>query len=417
MPVQEIFQKIAPAAIQRASNRLARGAGVRENLQPLLEKMLGRMEQAMLAGDPAWVDPIVTEWAQAGTQSDLEGVEQSLPRILREIIIAIQETITETLPPAEAVELVNLLQPVFLHALEKAVTAEFAGRLEYATQERDNLLAKLERVDRSKSNFISVAGHELKTPLTLIEGYTAMVGELVPRDSDQVHLLLQGVHNGIKRLREIVDDMIDVSMLDNGLLQLNYQPVWLNRMFTLLAADFVKSLGERKQTLQVNTFPGSGELIFADQERLYQVFKNLVSNAIKYTRDGGVIVIDGRTLPGFIEVTIKDNGIGINLENQELIFEKFGQLGSVALHSSGKTKFKGGGPGLGLPIARGIIEAHGGSIWVESPGYDENACPGSTFHVLIPLRSQPEDPKLARLFAAEEGILDSLPEITEEDLK
>lgn len=417
MSVQESFQKIAPAAIQRASNRLARGAGVRENLQPLLEKMLARMEQAALAGDPTWVDAIVTEWAQAGTQSDLEGVEQSLPRIVREIIGAVQETISENLPPPEALSLLNALQPVFLHALEKAVSAEFEGRLEYANQERTKLAAKLERVDKSKSNFTSVAGHELKTPLTLIEGYTAMVGELVPRDSDQVHLLIQGVHNGIKRLREIVDDMIDVSMIDNGLMNLNYQPVWLNRMFTLLRADFIKTLEERKQTLDIHEFPGSKELIFADQERLYQVFKNLLSNAIKYTRDGGKIVIDGRTLPGFIEVTMKDNGIGINPENQELIFEKFGQLGSVALHSSGKTKFKGGGPGLGLPIARGIIEMHGGSLWVESPGYNESACPGSTFHVMIPIRTQPEDPKIARLFGAEESLPGALPEITEEDLK
>ena len=83
-----------------------------------------------------------------------------------------------------------------------------------------------------------------------------------------------------------------------------------------------------------------------------------------------------------------------------MIFEKFSQLGRVDLHSSGKTKFKGGGPGLGLPIARGILDAHGGSIWAESPGYDEKACPGSIFHILIPIRTESPDSEMTQLFSS-----------------
>jgi len=127
----------------------------------------------------------------------------------------------------------------------------------------------------------------------------------------------------------------------------------------------------------------------------------VVVNAIKFTPDEGTITIDGRVLPGFIETTISDTGIGISVEDQATIFEKFEQVGEISLHSSGKTKFKGGGPGLGLAIARGIIDAHGGAIWVESPGFDEEKCPGSTFHILLPLRSQASDPKLAKLFGTE----------------
>jgi signal transduction histidine kinase len=211
-------------------------------------------------------------------------------------------------------------------------------------------------------------------------------------------------------MREIVDDMIDVSQIDNHLLVLNFQPVWLNRVFNMLAADLAYIIEQRSHKLVVKSFEGSSELLFADPERLYQALKNLVSNAIKYTPDGGTITIDGRTLPGFIEITIHDTGIGISLEEQDIIFEKFGQLGNVSLHSSGKTKFKGGGPGLGLAITKGIIEAHQGSVWVESEGYDEVNCPGSTFHVLLPLRTQPSDPKLAKLFSAEENSPAQLPD-------
>jgi signal transduction histidine kinase len=140
-------------------------------------------------------------------------------------------------------------------------------------------------------------------------------------------------------------------------------------------------------------------MIFGDEERLYQAFRNLISNAIKYTPDGGKVAVDGRKLPGFIEVTISDTGIGIDPEDHTLIFEKFGRLGNVSLHSSGKTKFKGGGPGLGLPITKGIVEAHGGSVWVESSGYNEVDCPGSVFHVLLPIRKTPPDSKSAKLFS------------------
>jgi signal transduction histidine kinase len=157
-------------------------------------------------------------------------------------------------------------------------------------------------------------------------------------------------------------------------------------------------LAHRKLTLEILEFDGSKQWIYADTTRLMQAIQNVINNAIKYTPDGGKIIIDGRKLPGFIEVIVSDTGIGISAENQAMIFEKFGQLGRVELHSSGKTKFKGGGPGLGLPIARGILEAHGGSIWVESAGHDEIRCPGSTFHILVPARTDTPDVEMKKLF-------------------
>ncbi len=138
-------------------------------------------------------------------------------------------------------------------------------------------------------------------------------------------------------------------------------------------------------------------MIYADPDRLLQVFRNVLTNAIKYTPDGGRISIDGRKLPGFIEIVVRDSGIGINPQDHSIIFDKFTRLGNISLHSSGKTKFKGGGPGLGLHIARGIIEAHGGAIWAESPGYDEEKKPGSTFHIIMPHLSAPPESRLARL--------------------
>jgi signal transduction histidine kinase len=206
------------------------------------------------------------------------------------------------------------------------------------------------------------------------------------------------MNTGIDRLRSIVDDMIDVSMTDNNLLQLNFQPTQVSLMVEALCLEVEAPAHSRKLLMDVRDFEGNKQWIYVDSARIMQALRNVLNNAIKYTPDGGTITIDGRSLPGFIEVTIKDTGIGISAEDQAIIFEKFGQLGNVGLHSSGKTKFKGGGPGLGLPIARGILEAHGGSIWTESEGYDEKTNPGSSFHILIPARTESPDPKMAKLF-------------------
>jgi signal transduction histidine kinase len=171
-----------------------------------------------------------------------------------------------------------------------------------------------------------------------------------------------------------------------------------------LSNELKKAVASRKQNLVINKFDGSDLMIYGDSERLYQALHNVASNAIKYTPDGGTITINGRLLPGFVEITIVDTGIGISAENQATIFEKFGQLGRTDLHSSGKTKFKGGGPGLGLPITRGIIEAHGGTIWVESEGYDEVKLNGSTFHILFPSRTEATDPLITKFFGQFEQI-------------
>ncbi|GAB4483691.1 MAG: hypothetical protein OHK0031_07230 [Anaerolineales bacterium] len=400
MSAEETLAKIRQPLQMRVANSLARGLGVRENFQSQLSRFFELLEQALVSGDPSWLDPILFEWATARTQTDLQDGERNVAELLNKIVMHSLDAARENLSEGEALELIGGLMPLYLHAIEKVAGYESESRVNYVSNELITLKGKLERLDKSKSNFIAVAAHELKTPLTLIEGYTAMIGDLLPRENEQLHMLAQGVHNGIRRLREIVDDMIDVSLIDNNLMALNFQPVWLNRILNLLKADFKDSIASRKQKVEIRNFPGSEELVFADPERIYQALKNIVSNAIKYTPDGGSITIDGRTLPGFIEIIVKDSGIGIAHENQDLIFEKFGQLGNVSLHSSGKTKFKGGGPGLGLPIAKGIIESHGGTLWVESEGYNEVDCPGSTFHILLPLRTQPSDPKLAKLFGA-----------------
>ncbi|MBV6395789.1 MAG: Adaptive-response sensory-kinase SasA [Anaerolineales bacterium] len=400
MAVSTHLAKIRKKLIRRVSQNLARGAAVRENFEAQIERFFDLCGQALASGDPAWLDPILYDWAHSSTLTDVAEGQKNITQLLNLLLVQTSETARETLNKGDALELITSVQPLFTYALDKVARLEMETRVTYYANEVSGIQQKLERLDRSKSNFISVAAHELKTPLTLIEGYTAMLSDIVTRLEQQRNAdkLIEGVHTGIQRLRQIVDDMIDVSLIDNNMLSLNLQPIWMNHVLALLKKNHDPFVNERRQTLEVEKFEGGQEILYVDPERIYQAFQNLLSNAIKYTPDGGKIAMTGRLLPGFVEVTIADNGIGISQEDQSQIFEKFGKLGRANLHSSGKTKFKGGGPGLGLSIAKGIIEAHGGAVWVESEGYDETKCPGSTFHILLPIRTKAADPRLSKLF-------------------
>jgi signal transduction histidine kinase len=148
-----------------------------------------------------------------------------------------------------------------------------------------------------------------------------------------------------------------------------------------------------------------------------QLFSNVLGNAIKFTPDGGTITImtsakyltrlrggnlsdNGLTTVGgreprlFVEVAVQDTGIGIEREEQGRIFEKFYEAGNISEHSTGKVAFKAKGAGLGLAIAKGIVEVHGGDIWVESAGYNPEKFPGSTFHILLPVSPAPINNKI-----------------------
>ena len=254
---------------------------------------------------------------------------------------------------------------------------------------------ELERLDQAKSDFINVASHELRTPLTQVRGYTEILSDMSDDKSltpDMANRMTAGISKATRRLEEIIDTMFIISKIDTQTLALDPSMTSVSTLVSTAVDTWTTALEERKQTLTVE---GLADLpsVTADAKRLQQVFSHLIQNAIKYTPDGGVIYITGRLLgegmspqDQSIEIVVSDTGIGIAPEDLDRIFEKFYRVGDVLLHSTGKTKFKGAGPGLGLTIARGIIEAHGGRIWAESAGHDEKACLGSQFHIVMPVQ-------------------------------
>ena len=281
-------------------------------------------------------------------------------------------------------------------ALENARLVEGLQRLNQdlskAYTELDHSSALLSQLDRTKTEFINIISHELGTPLMHLDSYNhLMMDDMLVQNSADLQLLTTGMQKSIRRMYEIVETMLDTAKLDTHTLELQTRPVQLLDPIISVCEELKLALNTRRLDLEIKNLRPLPP-VAADQDALRKVFHHLVMNAIKYTPDGGKITISGSKAAApdqrgdGLEIVVADTGIGIDPQNLELIFLKFYQTGEVDLHSTDGTQFKGGGPGLGLTIARGIVEAHGGRLWAESPGYDEQLCPGSRFHIYLPLR-------------------------------
>jgi signal transduction histidine kinase len=272
------------------------------------------------------------------------------------------------------------------------------GDLERLNNELSETNRQLQRLDQVKADFVTIASHELRTPLSQIFGYSDVLSSMKMDELGNSQILaefLEGISRGARRLKRVVDAMVDVSLLETGALRLRPVPVPLGEVVSH-ALSSVKPAADRRQlVLEVEDLSPLPS-IEADGDRLEQVLVSLLGNAIKFSPDGKRILVSGRWEPAvpaeaFVELAVCDEGIGIDPEQQRLIFEKFYRPENPMLHSSDEVGFKGAGPGLGLAIAKGIVEAHGGRIWVESPGRDEALCPGSTFRVRLPVVAQVQE--------------------------
>jgi hypothetical protein len=172
-------------------------------------------------------------------------------------------------------------------------------------------------------------------------------------------------------------------------LDLSRETVFINSLIQSILHNLRNFGPQREIIFEVGNGIRQVPSIQGDSRRLHQALSNVISNAIKYTPDHGTITIDAEQLEDTVHVWVKDTGVGIPPDELSHIFKRFYVLEDVSLHRSSKTAFKGGGLGLGLSVTKGIVEAHGGKIWAESKGYDEDELPGSTFHILLPMGESP----------------------------
>jgi signal transduction histidine kinase/GGDEF domain-containing protein len=251
---------------------------------------------------------------------------------------------------------------------------DFADQLERANQE-------LRRVDAMKSEFVSVASHELRTPLAAIKNAVQLMlsGKTGEVNENQEKFLSMADRN-INRLTNILNDLLSLSRIESGKIELNFQNVALKRIIELTASSIRPQADVKSIQIEVGV-PEQLPAVYGDPEKIEQILTNLIGNSIKFTAEGGKILITAKPLPkgkegGYgdrVDVSVIDTGIGIPPEHLESIFEKFHQV-EGSLHRSVS------GTGLGLAITKGLVEAHQGKIWAES-----EVGKGSTFIFTLPM--------------------------------
>jgi PAS domain S-box-containing protein len=237
--------------------------------------------------------------------------------------------------------------------------------------------------DRAKTEFVSMVSHELRTPMTSIKGYTdLMLMESVGPLTDPQEKFLSIVRNNVDRLTMLVDDLLDISRIESGRLDLAPEPMSLQEAVARVVTSMKARANEKGILLRSELSPDL-PMVRADPDRLAQILTNLVGNACQYTPSGGEVVVVAQSRGAEVHVCVRDTGIGISAADRDKIFDRFFRADSPEVQGTP-------GTGLGLPIVKSLVQMHGGEIWVEStPGE------GSRFTFTLPTdqASEPSTPR------------------------
>ncbi len=277
-------------------------------------------------------------------------------------VIGVLEALNKTGDGIFTQDDMHTLSTLAAHAAIAIENARLVTEIQKAYEE-------LSELDRLKSEFVAIASHELQTPLTVILGYASFLKEEATGAASEQ---LDAVVRSALRLRSLIDDMINLRHIETGEAELELEQLSLNELVATITAEFASLAEAKKQSVHIE-LASQPPMVEADRQKLHLVLANLLSNAIKFTPEGGRIQVEVETKGNEVWVSVRDTGIGIPPREQERIFDRFYQV-----EPSLTRRFEG--MGLGLSIAKGMIELHGGRIWVESV---EGM--GSSFTFALPL--------------------------------
>jgi signal transduction histidine kinase len=290
----------------------------------------------------------------------------------------VRHVIGATIPAMVLCYLMALVAWIYGNSLEGALArlAEQARELQEANEEirafSQAMEAKVEERTHELREFVAMVAHDLRNPLTVVRGYSEVLEEeLTPSASQRQRQAVQTITKNTGHLIDLTEDLLQVSRLTTDAIQFEMEPLPIELVIEEVCTSFEPQLAEKRLGLKVELSP---ELppVLGDPSHLSRVLSNLVGNACNYTPSGAIIV-GARPVNGCVQVSVSDTGIGIPAADQKRLFTHFFR-GEHELVRSSK------GSGLGLLIARSIVEAHGGEIWVES-----EVDRGSTFHFTLPI--------------------------------
>jgi signal transduction histidine kinase/Na+/proline symporter len=258
----------------------------------------------------------------------------------------------------------------YSHAMEEKVARR--------TAELEKANARLRELDRLKSDFLSTVSHELRTPLTSIRSFSEILLRYEVDDAEKRKKFVGIIHNEAERLTRMINDLLDLSKIEAGRLEVQLEPLELEPVFSR-ALSTTHPLFADKSIKAASEVAAGLPAVYADADWLHQVLTNLLSNAVKFSPEGGTIRLSGRKEGGFALIRVADEGPGIPPDRLEQVFERFHQ-------ARDPQKSHPLGTGLGLTISREIVERMGGKIWVES-----ELGAGAVFSFTVPLAEGPHD--------------------------
>jgi signal transduction histidine kinase len=234
----------------------------------------------------------------------------------------------------------------------------------------NHMAARLAETETMRQQLIADVSHELKTPLASIKGYMEGLQDGVIAATPETFEI---IHHEADRLQRLVYDLQELSRVEAGAFHLDRHPADLGPVVSAVAARLSPQYADKNVTL-VSDPPSALPKVLADQDRVEQVLTNLLGNALQYTPTGGCVKVSLTPIDSMLRVSVQDTGLGLTSEDLTRIFQRFYRVDKSRSRRSG-------GSGIGLTIARHLVEAHGGQIWVESPGPGQ----GSTFYFMLPL--------------------------------
>jgi two-component system phosphate regulon sensor histidine kinase PhoR len=218
-------------------------------------------------------------------------------------------------------------------------------------------VSRLRRLEKTREEFVANVSHELRTPLSLIKGYAETLLDPSPKPPEVVDKFLQTIDRNARRLQFLIEDLLAISSLESGRLQMELHPHPLRELVETALADYQPAARERGVQFHVDL---PDVRVNVDEERLHQVLGNLLDNAIKYGRLQGQVTLTARSLPeNTVEVCVRDDGPGIPSDALDRIFERFYRVDKARSRDQG-------GTGLGLSIVKHLVQSHGGQVWAES---------------------------------------------------